>query len=96
MALKKLQRNAPDTFPVMVLGRLAVALAWERRGLGRALLRDGVLRTLQASEVAGIAAILVYAKSAHAAALYRAAGFEPSPLQANTLMLALAAINVPD
>ncbi len=91
-ATKRLQRNAPDPIPVMVLGRLAVAEAWERRGLGRSLLRDAVLRTVQAGEIAGVAAILVHAKSDEAAEFYRRFGFSEAELHPLTLMLPLATI----
>lgn len=91
-APKKLRRNAPDPIPVMVLGRLAVVKSWERRGLGASLLRDAILRTAQASEVAGIAAILVHALSEEAAGFYWRHCFEPSELHPLTLMLSLAAI----
>lgn len=42
----------------MVLGRLAVDRAYHDRGIGVGLLRDAILRTLQAAETAGIRAIL--------------------------------------
>ena len=58
----RIRRNMPDPIPIMVLGRLAVDRRLQRRGLGRALLRDAILRTLQAAEIAGIRAILVHAQ----------------------------------
>ena len=91
-ALKKLQRNAPDPIPVMVLGRLAVAEAWERRGIGSGLLRDAMLRTLSAGEIAGITALLVHSKSEQATVFYYGSGFKPSPLNPLTLMLSLKEI----
>ena len=45
----------------MVLGRLAVDQEWQGQGLGLDLLRDAILRTLQAAEIAGIRALLVHA-----------------------------------
>jgi predicted N-acetyltransferase YhbS len=59
----KVRRNMPDPIPVMVIGRLAVDQGWRSQGLGRALLRDAILRTVQAADIAGIRAILVHAKS---------------------------------
>src|SRR3989338_1924179 len=41
---RKLRQNMPDPVPVIVLGRLAVDASEQGNGLGRALLRDGVLR----------------------------------------------------
>jgi predicted N-acetyltransferase YhbS len=56
MATGRVRRNMPDPVPVMVLGRLAIDREYQREGLGIALLRDALLRILQASEVAGIRA----------------------------------------
>jgi GNAT superfamily N-acetyltransferase len=84
-----IRRNMPDPIPVMVLGRLAVDREWQGKGLGKALLRDAVLRTLQAAQIAGIRAILVHALHDRAAAFYRNAGFIASPVNEHTLMLAL-------
>ena len=86
----RLRRNAPDPVPVMVLGRLAVDAAWEGRGIGRGMLRDAVLRTLAAAEIAGIGALLVHAISPQAREFYLGAGFRPSELDPMTLMVTLA------
>lgn len=50
----RVRRNMPDPVPVMVIGRLAVDQAYQGRQLGAALLRDAIVRTLQAAEIAGI------------------------------------------
>jgi predicted N-acetyltransferase YhbS len=47
----------------MVLGRLAVNKAFHGSGIGTGLLRDAVLRTVQAADIAGIRVILVHAIS---------------------------------
>ena len=49
----RMRRYMPDATPVMVLGRLAVDRSFQGRRLGTALLRDAILRTLQAAEIAG-------------------------------------------
>ena len=85
----RIRRNMPDPIPVMVLGRLAVDRQFQRHGLGRALLRDALLRTLQAADIAGIRAILVHAKDEQAKAFYQRCGFLPSPIDPLTLMLPL-------
>ena len=82
----------PDPIPVMVLGRLAVDLAWQGHGLGKALLRDAILRTIQVSEMVGVKALLVHALSDKAAGFYEAHGFRPSPMNPRTLLLALTEI----
>ena len=42
----KVRRNMPDPIPVMVLGRLAIDQTRQSQGIGSALLRDAILRTL--------------------------------------------------
>ena len=48
--------------PIMLLARLAVDRRWQGHGVGKALVRDAMLRTLQAAEIAGIRAFAVHAK----------------------------------
>ena len=79
----------PDPVPVMVLGRLAIDAGFQGRGLGRALLRDAGLRTLQVADIAGIRAILVHAISEDAKRFYQRCGFRPSPVDPMTLMITL-------
>jgi predicted N-acetyltransferase YhbS len=80
----------PDPVPVMVIGRLAVDQATQGQAVGPALLRDAVLRTLQAAEIAGIRAILVHAISEHAKRFYEKWGFVASPAEPMTLMITVA------
>ena len=47
--------------PVMILARLAVDVQHQGKGLGKALLKDALLRTAQAADIAGIRALLVHA-----------------------------------
>src|SRR5207244_1748363 len=71
----RVRRNMPEPIPVMVIARLAIDEAYQGRGLGAALLRDAILRTLQAAEIAGIRAILVHAISEEAKKFYERNGF---------------------
>lgn len=89
-APKRLTRNMPDPIPVMVLGRLAIDMEYQNRGIGKALLLDAVYRTLQAARIAGVAALLVHATSENAKRFYLAQGFVESPVQPMTLCLRLA------
>ena len=86
-ATGKVRRNMPDPIPVMVMGRLACDRNWQGCGIGRALLRDAIHRTLQAAEIAGIRAILVHAISEDAKQFYQKCGFTVSPIDPMTLML---------
>ncbi len=83
----RVRRNMPAPVPVMVLGRLAVDKSLQRRGIGKGLLCDAVLRTVQASEIAGIRAILVHAISEQAKRFYEGCGFMASPIDPLTVVL---------
>jgi predicted N-acetyltransferase YhbS len=72
-----------------VLGRLAIDRAWQDRGLGGLLLRDAVLRTVQAADIVGVRGILVHTLSPAAKRFYENYGFRKSPANPMTLMLAL-------
>jgi GNAT superfamily N-acetyltransferase len=63
--------------PIMLLARLAVDHREQGKGLGKALLKDAILRTMQAAEIAGLKFLLVHAKDDAAADFYRKHGFEP-------------------
>lgn len=65
--------------PVMILARLAVDQRDKGQGLGKALLKDAILRTLQAADIAGLKAIFVQAKDQDAERFYAKHGFIPSP-----------------
>lgn len=75
--------------PVMILARLAVDKAHQRKGLGRALLKDALLRTAQAADIAGIRCLLVHAKDDTARQWYESWEFDPSPTDPYHLFLML-------
>ena len=75
--------------PVMLLARLAVDKNWQKQGVGRALLRDAVLRTLQAAEIAGIRALAVHAKDEQARRYYEQFDFAASPTDPLHLLVLL-------
>ena len=72
---------------VMILARLAVDQTAQGQGLGQALLKDALLRTVEASEIAGIRALLVHAKDRTAKEWYEQFDFEPSPTDEYHLFL---------
>ncbi len=84
-----IRRNMPDPVPIAVLGRLAVDVTWQGKGLGVALLQDAVLRTGQAAAILGIRGLLVHAISDEAKAFYERYGFQASPKNPMTLVLSL-------
>jgi GNAT superfamily N-acetyltransferase len=69
---------AQHPVPVMILARLAVDVRHQGAGLGKALLKDALMRTAQAADIAGIRALLVHAKDEPARQWYLNWEFEPS------------------
>jgi GNAT superfamily N-acetyltransferase len=89
-APERLQKGlARHPIPIMLLARLAVDKNWQKMGVGRALLRDAMLRTLQAAEIAGIRALAVHAKDEHARRYYEQFDFAPSPADPLHLLVLL-------
>ena len=70
---------ARHPLPIMLLARLAVDRRWQRQGVGKALLRDAMQRTIQAADIAGIRALAVHAKDEQARSFYQKFDFIPSP-----------------
>jgi predicted N-acetyltransferase YhbS len=70
---------ASHPVPIMLLARLAVHQDWQKKRVGRALLKDAVLRTVQAADLAGIRALAVHAKDDRARRYYEQFDFLPSP-----------------
>lgn len=75
--------------PVLILARLAVDQNHQGKGLGKALLKDALLRTAQAADIAGIRCLLVHAKDEAVGQWYEAWDFEPSPTDPYHLFLML-------
>ena len=89
----KLRRNAPDTIPVSVIGRLAVSRANAGRGLGADILSDALRRIAVASRSIGIGAVLVQAKDERARRFYMAcAEFVEYPADSRTLFLPIETV----
>lgn len=81
--------QAKHPVPVMILARLAVDMRHQEKGLGTALLKDALLRTIQAADIAGIRCLLVHAKDDSAKQWYLAFDFEISPTDPYQLLLLL-------
>jgi GNAT superfamily N-acetyltransferase len=79
-ALERLKKGlARHPVPIMLLARLAISIPWQGKGLGSGLLKDAMLRTLQAADIAGIRAFAVHAKDDAAKAFYEHFDFIASP-----------------
>ena len=85
----KVRRNMPEPIPVLALGRLAVDLGFQKRGVGPMLLLHALERAEQVARGVGIRALLVHAKDEDAAEFYKRFGFVESPL--DPLMLIVRA-----
>ena len=79
-APERLQKGlARHPVPIMLLARLAVHKDWQRKRIGRTLLKDAVLRTVQAADIVGIRALAVHAKDEAARRYYEQFDFVASP-----------------
>lgn len=92
-APSKVRRNAPDTIPVSVIGRLAVDRRHAGKGLGADILSDALRRIAVASQSIGIGAVLVHAKDDAARRFYmRCAEFIEYPQDSRTLFLPIETV----
>lgn len=85
-AISPLKRNSPNPIPMVVLGRLAVHIDFHSHGIGAGLLKDCVLRSVEAMNTVGGAGILVHAIDDSARSFYTKFGFSESPFDPLTLM----------
>lgn len=76
-----------DPIPGVLLARLALDKTQHGRGLGQALLKDALLRSINGAEIIGGRVIFVYAIDDSARSFYAHFGFEPSLVEENILML---------
>ncbi len=65
--------------PALLLARLAVHKSEKGKGLGGLLMRDVLLRAIQASDIAGLRAVMVHAKDESAKKFYQKIGFVAAP-----------------
>ncbi len=78
--------------PIMLLAQLAVDRRWQGQGVGKALLKDAMQRTLQAADIAGIRALAVHAKDEDARNFYQRFDFIPSPTDPMHLFMLLKGV----
>jgi len=72
---------------VIILARLAVDKREQGAGLGKALLKDALLRICAAADIIGARAVLVHALDEDARRFYEKFDFEPSPVDPLQLLL---------
>ncbi len=78
---------ARHPIPVILLARLAINKDEKGAGLGKALLKDALLRIASAADIVGARAVLVHAIDESAKKFYLHFNFEPSPVHELQLML---------
>lgn len=89
----KVRRNAPDTIPISIIGRLAVDQGHAGKGLGADILSDALRRIAVASQSIGIGAVLVHAKNDAAKRFYmRSAEFIEYPEDSRSLFLPIETV----
>ncbi len=86
-ATKRAARNQPDPLPAVLLGRLAVDRQYRGRGLGAALLKHFIVKSVEVAELIGVRVVLVHAKDSVGAAFYARFGFQSSLIDELTMML---------
>jgi GNAT superfamily N-acetyltransferase len=85
-----MRRNMARQIPAIILGRLAIDRGWQGQGLGAALLRNAVERSVRAAGEVAARLLVVHAISPAAEAFYRHFGFTRLPVETPTLALDLA------
>jgi predicted N-acetyltransferase YhbS len=82
-------KGMPQPVPLTLLGRLAVDATFQGEGLGGALLRDAIQRTLIVADSVGVRALITHAANPQAAKFYGRFGFVPSPTDELHMVLML-------
>jgi GNAT superfamily N-acetyltransferase len=88
-ATGSMRRNMPNKIPAVVLGRLAIDLSWQGKGVGRALLAEVMRRSLRAAEEVSARLVIVHAISPTAENFYKYLGFTRLPVEAPMLAIDL-------
>ena len=88
----KLRRGMPEQVPLLLIGRLAVDGERRGRGLGSALLADGLRRCLAASEIAGARGVIAHAIDDSAVDFDERHGFIRSPLGDRVMLMPIETV----
>ena len=65
----------PDPVPALLLGRFAVDIGHQGKGLGLTLFADAMRRSIAVADLVGARAIVIHAVGAKACAFYQRHGF---------------------
>lgn len=83
----RLRRGMPDEVPLLLIGRLAIDIDYQKRGLGTDLLIDALRRCLAAADTAGARAVITHAIDDEAMSFYERHGFIRCPLGERTMLM---------
>ena len=84
---RKIRHDRPNPVPVMMLGRLAVDERHPKKGIGPAMLKEAMQRTLEISQSAGVRALMVHAIDDDAMTFYLQYGFVVFPAESLTMFV---------
>jgi GNAT superfamily N-acetyltransferase len=88
----RLTRNMPEAVPLVILGRLAVDVDYQGKGVGAGMLKDALQRSLQISKIAGSRAVILHAIDQNAVSFYLKYGFIEFPNETKTMFLPMETI----
>ncbi|MDU0348100.1 GNAT family N-acetyltransferase [Actinomyces sp. MRS3W] len=92
-ASERIAKQAPQEIPCVLLARLAVDQRAQGQGIGAALLKDTMMRSLEVSRIVGARALLIHCRDEAAKSFYLANGdFDVSPIDNMQLLLSIKAI----
>ncbi len=94
LAFSSLKRNSPNPIPMVVLARLGVDCNYQGQGIAAGLLKDCIIRSIQAMEAVEGAGILVHAIDHNAQAFYKKFGFKESSIHPLVLMARVVDLNL--
>jgi GNAT superfamily N-acetyltransferase len=89
-APKRIGRNQPGEMPAVLLARMGVDSRHQGRGLGAALLKHFMLKSIEVAQSVGVRVLLIHAKDDSAKNFYEHYGFVESPLDPLVMMMLLA------
>jgi predicted N-acetyltransferase YhbS len=90
----KLRKGMPEEVPLLLIGRLAVDVTHQKRGLGTDLLVDALRRCLIAADTAGARAVITHAIDDDAVGFYQRHGFIRCPLGERTLLMPMETVRL--
>lgn len=82
----------PRVVPVTLIGRLAVHIDHQGKGLGSAMLQDAVARAITAAKAVGSAAVIAHVVDPKARSFYERFGFTNLPGDEKTYLISMADI----